>query len=299
MINRDYLLKAIDSSKQIRVFIAHTTAVVEEAHRRHHTSATASAALGRVLTAALMMGSDLKGANDALTIRINGNGPAGTIIASTDSQGNVRGLVSTPEADLPERMPGKLDVGGLVGQVGELEVIKDIGLKQPFTGKVPLVSGEIAEELASYYLKSEQSPSLVSLGVLVDTDLSIKAAGGLFVQALPEADLEFLAQIEANILEMGTISELMKNHERLEDILNLVFAGIPYNLVGEQSLAFKCTCSRDRLAVVMSSFTMEEIYDIYRSESKLELTCNFCNEVYCFEPEEIEAVKKQKALDII
>ncbi len=294
MISRDYLLKAIDDNKQVRVFIAHTTAVVEEAHRRHRTSATASAALGRVLTAALMMGSDLKGDNDALTIRVNGNGPAGTIIASADSQGNVRGLLSTPEADLPERMPGKLDVGGLVGQAGELEVIKDIGLKQPFTGTVPLVSGEIAEDLASYYLKSEQIPSLVSLGVLVDTDLSIKASGGLFVQALPEAGLEFLAQIEANILGMGAISEVMKNHEGLEDILDLVFTGIPYNLVSEQALAFKCKCSRDRLAAVMSSFTMEEIYDIYRSEGKLELTCNFCNEVYCFEPEEIEAIMRRK-----
>lgn len=294
MMNRDYLLKAIDDTKQVRVFIAHTTAVVEEAHRRHHTSATASAALGRVLTAALMMGSDLKGVNDVLSIRINGNGPAGTIIASADSQGKVRGLISNPEADLPERVPGKLDVGGLVGQDGELEVIKDIGLKQPFSGKVPLVSGEIAEDLASYYLRSEQIPSLVSLGVLVDTDLSIKAAGGLFVQALPEADLDFLSQIEANILEMGAISDLVKNHERLEDILALVFAGIPYSLVGEQLLAFKCTCNRDKLAAVMSSFTMDEIYDIYRSEGKLELTCNFCNEVYCFEPEEIEAKKSKK-----
>lgn len=294
MMKRDYLLKAIDDSKQVRVFIAHTTAVVEEAHRRHHTSATASAALGRVLTAALMMGSDLKGNNDALTIRINGNGPAGTIIASADAQGNVRGLVSTPEADLPERAPGKLNVGGLVGTEGELEVIKDIGLKQPFTGKVPLVSGEIAEDLASYYLKSEQIPSLVSLGVLVDTDLSIQAAGGLFVQALPGADLDYLAQIEANILEMGPISDLMKDHEKLEDILALVFAGASYSLVGEQSLAFKCTCSRDRLAAIMSNFTMDEIYDIYSSEGKLELTCNFCNEVYCFEPGEIESIKSKK-----
>lgn len=293
-MDKDYLLKAMDDEKQVRVFVAHTTAAVEEAHSRHHTSATASAALGRVLTAALMMGGDLKGDNDVLSLRVNGNGPAGSIIASADARGNVRGLISNPEADLPSRLPGKLNVGELVGQDGYLEVIKDIGLKQPFTGRVPLVSGEIAEDLASYYLKSEQIPSLVALGVLVNTDLSIKAAGGLFVQALPGADRRLLARIESNILDMGAISELMKNHERLEDILDQAFEGIPYSLVGEQALAFKCTCNRSKLANIMASLTMDEIYDIYRSEGKLELTCNFCNEVYCFEPEEVEAIKSKK-----
>ncbi|MDD2619616.1 MAG: Hsp33 family molecular chaperone HslO [Syntrophomonadaceae bacterium] len=294
MMNRDYLIKAMDNDKQVRVFIAHTTAAVEEAHSRHYTSATASAALGRVLTAALLMGSDLKGDNDVLTIRINGNGPAGAIIASADSQGNVRGLISNPEADLPSHLPGKLNVGDLVGQDGYLEVLKDIGLKQPFTGRVSLISGEIAEDLASYFLKSEQIPSLVALGVLVSPDLSIRAAGGLFVQALPGAENQVLEQIEANILRLGPISDLMKNHAALEEILQKIFEGIPYSVVGEQPLAFKCTCNSQKLAMVLAGFPMDEIYDIYRSEGKLELICNFCNEIYNYQPEEIEAITKQK-----
>lgn len=195
---------------------------------------------------------------------------------------------------MPSHLPGKLNVGGLVGQNGYLEVIKDMGLKQPFSGRVSLVSGEIAEDLASYYLKSEQIPSLVSLGVLVSPDLSIKAAGGLLVQALPGADSSLLKNIEANILSMAAISELMKNNDSLEDILALVFEGIPYMVVGEQPLAFKCNCSSRRLAMVLAGFPMEEIYDIYKNEGKLELICNFCNEVYCFQPEEIDALKSKK-----
>ena len=174
--------------------------LVEEAHRRHNSSATASAALGRTMTAAVMMANDLKGEDDILTLRINGNGPAGTVLATADSHGGVRGLISKPQADLPSRSPGKLAVGDLVGQDGFVEVIKDMGLKQPFTGRVPLLSGEIAEDLAQYFMMSEQIPSLVSLGVLVGTDLHIEAAGGLIVQALPGADDDVLEKIENNIL---------------------------------------------------------------------------------------------------
>ena len=166
MIARDYLLKAMDKDKQVRVTIAHTTALVEEARRRHNTSATASAALGRVLTAALIMGSDLKNEKDALTLRVNGDGIAGPIVASVDSVGHGRAFISNPAADLPSSSPGKLAVGELVGRGGYLEVIKDAGLKQPFVGRVNLVSGEIAEDLSSYFLLSEQIPSLVALGVL-------------------------------------------------------------------------------------------------------------------------------------
>jgi molecular chaperone Hsp33 len=291
---KDYLLKAIDKKKQVRVTIAHTTGLVEEAHRRHNTSATASAALGRVLTAALIMGSDLKNEKDALTLRINGDGIAGPIVASVDSFGNGRAFISNPVADLPSRYPGKLAVGELVGAGGYLEVIKDTGMKQPFVGRVNLVSGEIAEDLSTYFMLSEQIPSLVALGVLVDTDLSIKAAGGLIVQAMPGAEDAILAEIENNILQMGSISDVMARSQALEEILDSIMRNIGYDVIAERDLAFCCTCSRERLGIILSNLSQQELADTVKQEGKLEVSCNFCGEVYQYSLPEILAYKKQK-----
>lgn len=294
MISRDYLIRAIDQSKQVRLILAHTTGVIQEAHQRHHTSATASAALGRVLTAALMMGSDLKGEKDALTLRVDGRGISGPIIATVDAHGNGRALISNPQADLPSKSPGKLAVGDLVGQNGFLEVIKDLGLKQPFIGRVPLVSGEIGEDVAGYFLHSEQIPSLVALGVLVETDLNIKAAGGLFIQAMPGAEDTLLEKLEQQVLDLGPISYLLEESSSLEQILAQVMREIPYQLVGEQELGFKCTCSFDRLAGIMASLSPQELKEIEEENGQLEVCCNFCNEVYHFRREEIEALQKTK-----
>jgi len=294
MVNKDYLIKAVDQDRQVRLILSHTTGAVQEAHQRHQTSATASAAMGRVLTAALMMGSDLKGNEDALTVRIDGGGISGPIVATADSHGNGRALISNPQADLPSKSPGKLAVGDLVGRDGFVEVIKDLGLKQPFIGKVPLVSGEIAEDIANYFLVSEQIPSLVSLGVLVETDLSIKAAGGLFVQAMPGADDEILEKVEKQVLSLGPISYLLEKSASLEDIMEQIMQDIPYKLVGEQPLQFKCRCSHDRLARIMASLSTEELHEIEASAGKLEVCCNFCNEVYHFTQEEIAAIQKRK-----
>ncbi len=294
MKERDYLLKIIDKDKNIRVWLARTTTLVEEAHRRHNSSATASAAMGRVLTAAVMMGSDLKGDDDILTLRINGNGPAGTVLATADAQGGVRGLISEPQADLPSRSPGKLAVGDLVGQDGFLEVIKDMGLKQPFVGKVPLLSGEIAEDLAQYYMMSEQIPSLVSLGVLVGTDLHIEAAGGLIVQALPGADDGVLEKIESNILSMPNISQMIKTTASLEEVLPIIMNGVPYTVVAEQELAFRCKCSRERLGIVLAALGEEEINSALENDEEIEAICNFCKECYSFSPEELQAIKSKK-----
>lgn len=296
MIHRDYLLKAVDGEKQIRITIASTTGLVNVAHQRHNTSATASAALGRVLTAALMIGSDLKNDEDMVTLRINGDGPAGSIIASVDSQGNGRAMMSHPEADLPSQSPGKLDVGGLVGHNGYLEVIKDLGMKQPFSGRVDLVSGEIGVDIAEYFLKSEQVPSLVSLGVLVDTDLSIKAAGGLIIQALPGADDSILARVEENVLNAGAVSSLISRHESLEEVLDLIMKEIPYQVVGEIPLAFRCRCSHERLAAVVASFPPQEMEELFDDGGRMEVVCNFCGENYHYTREEIEARKDKKPL---
>ncbi|HZK87445.1 MAG TPA: Hsp33 family molecular chaperone HslO [Syntrophomonas sp.] len=294
MQTKDYLLKIIDDKQNVRVWLAHTSHLVEEAHRRHATSATASAALGRVLTAAVMMGSDLKGEQDLLSLRINGNGPAGTIIATADGHGNVKGFISEPQADLPSRYPGKLAVGELVGKEGFLEVIKDLGLKQPFVGKVPLVSGEIAEDLAQYLLLSEQIPALVSLGVLVGTDLHILAAGGLIVQALPGADDEILTVLENNILSLNHISELINTHETLEEIVPSIMQGVAYTIIGEQKLAFRCQCNRERLGIILAGLEEEELREAIEKNENIEAVCNFCQEVYSFSPQEIQVIQSKK-----
>jgi len=291
-MERDYLLKVVDNAKNFRVYLARTSSLVEEAHQRHGTSATASAALGRVMTAAILMASDLKGEDDLLTLKVNGNGPAGTVLATADSQGGVRGLISNPFADLPSRSPGKLAVGELVGTDGDLEVIKDMGMKQPFTGRVALVSGEIAEDLAQYFLLSEQIPSLVSLGVLVSTDLSIQVAGGLFVQALPGAGDEALEKIENNILALGAITAVLDSYDKLEDILPLIMNGIEYEVVGEQEITFRCNCNREKLGKVLSGLSIDDIES--KSGEDIEVLCNFCQEHYLFTVQEIADIKNSK-----
>lgn len=290
----DYLLKAVDNTQQVRIMLARTTRLVEEARCRHNTSLTASAALGRVLTAAVMMGSDMKGEKDITTIRINGNGPCGPIIATADSAGNVRGLISEPAADVEPLYPGKLAVGNLVGKDGFLEVSKDLGLQQPFVGKVSLVSGEIGEDIASYYLNSEQIPALVAVGVLVAPDLTIQAAGGLIIQALPGASDEMLELVEKNVLNMPQISTIINTGNSLEESLAEILKDVPYRVVGKQPVHFKCTCNRDRLKAILASLSDEELQNIYEQEGKLEAVCNFCREVYTYALEEIEELKKQK-----
>jgi molecular chaperone Hsp33 len=292
MKKRDYLLKIVDEAKNFRVCLARTTSLVEEAHQRHETSATASAALGRVMTAAIMMASDLKGDDEILTIKVNGSGSAGTVLATADSQGGVRGFISNPWADLPSRSPGKLAVGELVGTDGYLEVIKDMGMKQPFSGRVALISGEIAEDLAQYFLLSEQIPSLVSLGVLVNTDLSIQTAGGLFVQALPGAGDEALQMIENNILGLGPITSVLDSYDKLEDILPLIMQGIEYAVVGEQEINFRCNCNREKLGKILSGLSIDEIES--EKSDDIEVYCNFCQERYSFKIQEIVDIKDNK-----
>ncbi len=296
MITEDRILKIIDKNKQVRISIASTTGVVEEAHKRHRTSATASAALGRVLTAALIMGSDyLKAERDVLTIKVDGDGICGHIIATVNSLGQVRGLISNPQADLPSKYPGKLAVGDLVGKNGFLEVIKDLGLKQPFTGRTDLISGEIAEDLSHYLLVSEQIPSLVSLGVLVAPDLSIQAAGGLIIQALPGSDDELLERIENNVVNMGSISHLIGEANSLKELLDKVLQGVEYEIVGDVPVEFHCTCSSERLAAILAGLSEEDIVDLCHQGDEIEICCNFCNEAYRYQVGEILELKRQKA----
>jgi len=290
MAERDRQIKVIDQDKNIRLFLARTTNLVEEARQRHNTSATAAAALGRVMTAAVMMASDLKGLEDSLTIRVKGNGPAGTIIATADTCGGVRGFITNPTADLPETAFGKLAVGELVGTQGFLEVVKDLGLKQPFSGHIELVSGEIAEDLAHYFLVSEQVPALVSLGVLVAPNLNVQAAGGLIVQAMPGAREEILKIIEDNILRSGTISSLMDSYDSLEEIVPMIMEGVDYEIIENNYLQFQCKCNRDKLLGVLRGLSSEERRDMQQDE-EIEVVCNFCQQRYHYKPDELEDQK--------
>lgn len=291
-MQQDHLITAVDKESQVRVILARTTNLVNEARLRHNTSATAAAALGRVITAALIMASDLKGEKDMLTIRVDGSGPAGPIVASADAKGNARAFISNPQNDVPSVYPGKLAVGELVGKEGFIEVLKDLGLKQPFAGKVELVSGEIAEDLANYYLKSEQTPSLVSLGVMVAPELKVISAGGLLIQAMPGADDEILAQIEKNVADMGPISKAIEKTSRLDQILDQVMEGIEFKIIGEKDLFFKCTCSYERLKNILSSMSMEDLNKMYDEQDQVEVVCDFCNEVYHYPIEELQKNKK-------
>lgn len=290
-MERDYLLKILDREGNFRIILAATTMLVDEAQRRHQCSATAAAALGRVLTATVMMGCDLKNPTDAITIKINGNGSAGTILATADSQGQVRGFISNNLADAPSIRPGKLDVGTVVGTQGYLEVRKDIALKQPFAGKVELVSGEIAEDLASYFLRSEQIPALVALGVLVDTDLSIKASGGLIVQALPEADLSKVELLEKNIADLGPISSAIDNNIDLSAVAARITTGLDCDIVGEMPLYFKCKCSPTKILNVLSSLEAQEFNNLPDNEP-IEIICNYCAEPYYYTKTEIKKAKE-------
>ncbi|MEQ8173592.1 MAG: Hsp33 family molecular chaperone HslO [Syntrophomonadaceae bacterium] len=294
MIKEERLLKAVDREKKIRMILASTTGVVEEARQRHQTSATASAALGRIMTAALMMGSDLKDEADLITIKVDGKGPAGNIIATANNRGEVRAFIANPKSDLPSLYPGKLAVGELVGRDGFLEISRDMGLKQPFVGRTPLLSGEIAEDLANYFLSSEQIPSLVSLGVLVGPDLGIQSAGGLIVQALPGAADELLEIIESNIVGIGPLSHALYECESLERMLGMVAQGLEYDVVGSLSLQYRCNCSYERLAGILASLSRDEIMEICDENGAIEVCCNFCNEKYEFKGEDILALKSEK-----
>jgi len=294
MIKEDRLLKAVDREKKIRMILASSTGVVEEARQRHQTSATASAALGRVMTAALMMGSDLKAEADLITIKVDGKGPAGSIIATANSRGEVRAFIAHPQADLPSLYPGKLAVGDLVGRDGFFEISRDMGLKQPFVGRTPLLSGEIAEDLANYFLSSEQIPSLVSLGVLVGPDLGIQSAGGLIVQALPGAADELLEIIERNVAGLGPLSHALYECDSLDRMLEMVAYGIEYEVVGGLPLKYRCNCSYERLAGILASLSRDEIVEICDENGAVEVCCNFCNERYVFQGEDILALKSEK-----
>ena len=266
--------------------------MVERARQIHKLLPVGTAALGRTLMAASMMGNMLKEEDGSVTLRIKGNGPLGVITAVSDSQGNVRGYVQNGEVDLPLKGPAKLDVGSAVGRDGTLTVVKDLRLKEPYVGMVPLVSGEIAEDITSYFAESEQIPTACALGVLVDTDQSVKAAGGYLIQLLPGAGDDVIDQIEAGVAALGPVTGAMERGLTARGMLEQVLGGFELECLEEAPVEYRCYCSRERVSNALVSMGRKELENLIREQGKAELTCQFCDKVYCFTKEELEGLFK-------
>ena len=283
----DKLVRGSSMDGTIRVFAAVTTELVNEAKRIHDTSATASAALGRLLTAAAIMGAQLKSESDSVTLQINGDGPLGMLVAVTDSNSRVRGYVENPHADLPPKSVGKLDVGGAVGQ-GFLSIIRDLGLKEPYIGRTPLVSGEIAEDITYYYAKSEQIPTAVALGVLVDTDLSIKAAGGYMIQLMPEATDATAERLTEIIEHLPSVTKMIDDGMSAEDIAFAVTNGFDMTVENKHiEPKYECKCSRERMERALISLGKDELRSLIDEQGEAEMGCRFCDRKYVFDKAEL------------
>lgn len=288
----DYMIRGIDKDKTFRLFAVKSTELVDEARKNHHTSPTASAALGRTLTVGVMMGYMMKNDKDKLTVKINGGGPIGTILITANNKGNVKGYVDNPTVDVERKASGKLDVGTLVGTNGKITVIRDIGLKEPYVGTSDIVTGEIAEDLALYYFLSEQTSSAIAAGVLVNPDTSIKSAGGLIVQPLPEISDESLKGLEDMFATMKSVSEYFDTEKDIEEIVAEIFKDFEIKITEKIPVHFKCDCSNERIDGVLISLGEEELRNIIENDEKAEITCTFCNKKYQYNKEQLENIMK-------
>ncbi|MCD9026308.1 Hsp33 family molecular chaperone HslO [Cohnella silvisoli] len=285
---KDELVRGTAWNGGIRVFAARTTELVSELQRRHGTFPTATAALGRAATAAAMMGVMLKG-NEKLTVQVKGDGPLGQIVIDANAAGEVRGYVDHPQVHLASNNQGKLDVAGAVGRNGYLHVIKDLGLKETYTGSVPIISGELGEDFTLYFAESEQSPSAVGLGVLVDTDGTVLHAGGFIVQVMPGLSEEQLVRLERAIAGMPHVTALLDQGETPESLLHFL-VGEDLTIYQTIEPVFKCKCTRERFEKALITLGQKEIRSLIEEDGKAELHCHFCNEKYLFDADDLEAL---------
>ncbi|MEE1053162.1 MAG: Hsp33 family molecular chaperone HslO [Acutalibacteraceae bacterium] len=289
------LIRCITSDGLVMATALDSTDIVSRAEQLHKTSAVVTAALGRLLTATAMMGNALKGEKDTITVKIDGDGPAGALIAAADSNGDVRGYAVNPVVEIPLKPNGKLDVCGAVGTNGTLYVIKDLGLKEPYNGFVPISTGEIAEDIAAYYAISEQIPTVCALGVLVNPDLTVKVAGGYIIQLLPAAHGydEVIDKLENNIKAMKPVTTLLDEGKSIEEIVKIALNGFEVEVLEEQTVAYKCNCSRQRFENALKSLNKQELEQMADEMEKAETVCQFCNSVYTFTNAEIRSMIKK------
>ncbi len=289
----DYMVRGTAADGFVRAFAVTTRGVTEHARNAHHLSPVASAALGRTMAGALMMGAMMKGEKDIVTIQFEGDGPMGGITVTADSQGTVKGFVGNPDVLLPPNQFGKLDVGGAVGN-GVLRVIKDIGLKEPYSGEVDIQNGEIAQDLTYYFAASEQVPSVVALGVLVNReDYSIRESGGYILQVMPGCPDEVIDQLEKRCAESASVTELLKNGETPESILEKLLGDLDLQILDQMPVKFACNCSRERVSKVLLAMGDKNLTELIDEGQPVTLNCHFCNTDYTFEIPEIEALREQ------
>ena len=287
----DYIVRATAGEGQIRAFAATTQNLVEEARQRHNTSPVATAALGRLLTAGAMMGSMMKNDSDVLTIQIKGDGPIGGLTVTADVNGNVKGYVENPDVMLPPKN-GKLDVGGAIG-IGLLNIIKDMGLKEPYVGQTILVTSEIAEDLTYYFANSEQVPSSVGLGVLMNKDNTVRCAGGFIVQVMPFVTDEVLTKLEENIKKISSVTSMLDEGCTPEQMLEHVLEGLDVVVTDTLPAAFSCNCSHERIEKAIISIGKKDIQEMIDEGKEVEVKCHFCNTAYTFSVEELKEILKQ------
>ena len=283
----DHILRAITSDGLVQAAAISSRDLTERARQIHKTLPVATAALGRTLAGASMMGNALKGHGASLTLQIKGSGPLGTILAVSDSDGNVRGYVTNPQTELPLRPDGKLDVGGAVGQEGSLTVIKDLHMKEPYVGTVNLLGGEIAEDIAAYFVESEQIPTACGLGVLVDRDRSVLRAGGYLIQPLPGAPEGIIDRLEKGIMAAGPVTNLLMENDDPESLLRRVMADFELEILETVPVEYRCYCSRERMTAALVSLGRKQLTELAEDPNGIELTCQFCDSRQRFTPEEI------------
>ena len=289
----DELVRAMTADGMVKAVAVTGRDLVERARTIHTLLPMATAALGRTLLGASMMGDMLKEQNGSLTLQIKGGGPLGTVLAVSDCEGNVRGYVQNPHVDLVEKEPGKLDVGAVVGTTGTLTVIKDIGMKEPYVGSIGLFSGEIADDLAMYFVESEQIPTACALGVLVGTDQSVTSAGGYLIQLLPGAGEDIITKIEAGVRRVGSVSRVLETGTDAEGLLRAVLSDFDLEILEKHPIEYHCYCSRERVTRALISMGREELADLIREQGEAELTCQFCDKIYRYSKPELEKLLEE------
>ena len=288
----DYMVRGTAAEGMIRAFAAATRDTVEEARKAHNTAPVATAALGRLMTAAVMMGSDMKGEQDLITLKISCDGPIGGLLATADAAGNVKGYVNQPEVLIHANEFGKLDVAGALGN-GVLSVIKDIGLKEPYVGQTMLCSGEIAEDLTYYFATSEQVPSSVGLGVLMEKDNTVKQAGGFIIQLMPFTEEAVISRLEENLKKVTSVTSLLEEGHTPESLLELLLEGFDIEFNDRIPTQFYCNCSKERVERALISIGKKDIQEMIDEGKEIEMNCHFCNKNYTFTVEELKRILKE------